>query len=149
MTSQSKNAKTPVWVIILAAGLGCITLIAVFLGAYFLLRSKNNVEREVVEELYSVPESVAEERFQYTIEDMYYLCSERHINSMDIKHFTKAELRIIRNQIYAKYGYKFKSKDLQEYFGQQHWYVPRYNDVSNRLTTIERDNVDFIQSYEK
>lgn len=143
MTSQYRNVKTPTWVIVLAVGLGCLTLVAVFLGTYFLLGTKNKVVEEVVVDM-----PVNDAGVVYTIEDMYYVCSERHLNYMDIRHFTKGELRIVRNQIFAKHGYKFNSRDLQEYFGQQSWYFPRYNDVSSFLTAIERDNVEFIQAYE-
>lgn len=85
---------------------------------------------------------------RYTISDMYNICSDRLLTDEDIKHFTKKELRIIRNQIYAKYGYIFKSQDLQEYFKQQDWYSPKYTDVSSRLTETELANVAFIKARE-
>jgi hypothetical protein len=34
------------------------------------------------------------------------------------------ELRILRNEIYAKHGRIFESKDLRDYFGKCTWYHP-------------------------
>jgi len=36
-----------------------------------------------------------------------------------------ARLRVLRNTLYAAYGYTFKSADLNAHFAQQGWYVPR------------------------
>ena len=44
-----------------------------------------------------------------------------------IKIFSKEDLRILRNTIYARYGYKFRSKDLNELFSKTDWYSPKVN----------------------
>ena len=43
------------------------------------------------------------------------------------KIFSKEDLRILRNTIYARYGYKFRSKDLNELFSKTDWYSPKVN----------------------
>ena len=43
---------------------------------------------------------------------------------MDLDGLNFSELRLLRNSIYAAHGVQFKSRDLQEYFGKQWWYVP-------------------------
>jgi hypothetical protein len=42
----------------------------------------------------------------------------------------KEELRILRNEMFARHGRKFDSKDMQEYFGKTSWYRinPDYHD---------------------
>lgn len=80
-------------------------------------------------------------------EDFAWL-SQRYVTSSDIAGMDKASLRILRNAIYARHGYKFKSADLQQYFGAFSWYVPRYADVTSQLSSIEQHNIQFIQSYE-
>lgn len=74
--------------------------------------------------------------------------SERILSRSELAGYSNWELRIMRNEIYAKYGYIFKSEDLRNYFNQQSWYKPRYTDVFNRLTTIEKQNVVTIKSME-
>ena len=52
----------------------------------------------------------------------------------------------MRNEIYARHGYIFDSKDLHNHFMKKSWYCPVTKDV--KLSAIEKYNVDFIQQYE-
>jgi len=74
--------------------------------------------------------------------------STRLLTEDDLRGMSKSELRILRNEIYARHGYIFKSQDLRDYFSAKDWYHPQYNDVSSLLNTIEKKNVAFIQRYE-
>lgn len=79
-----------------------------------------------------------------------YLFS-RELTYSDISGLSKAELRILRNYIYAANGYIFKSPDLREYFSRFSWYSPRYSNegvVWDNFSAIEKHNVQFIKSYE-
>jgi len=78
----------------------------------------------------------------------YTWLSERYVTSSDLSGLTKAELRILRNAIYARHGYKFKSADLRQFFSQFSWYYPQYSNVEGSLSKIERQNVATIQSWE-
>lgn len=66
----------------------------------------------------------------------------------EMSHFSTADLRILRNSIFARHGYKFKSADLRKYFSQYSWYEPRYDDVYSMLNSIEKKNVEFFKSME-
>jgi len=79
---------------------------------------------------------------------LYPQTSERILSRTELANYTAWELRIMRNEIFAKYGYIFKSEDLKNYFNQQLWYRPRYSDVSDRLTPIEKKNTETIKSME-
>jgi len=59
------------------------------------------------------------------------------------------ELRIMRNEIYARHGYIFKLPELREYFMKQSWYVPVSEDVTNSLTPVEKENIELIKRYEE
>ncbi len=76
------------------------------------------------------------------------IASSRKLVYSDISSLNKADLRLLRNIIYARHGYIFKSDDLKIYFSQSPWYSPRYTDVSGMLSGIEKYNVSFIQKYE-
>ncbi len=43
--------------------------------------------------------------------------------------FSRSDLRIIRNTLYAKHGYIFKRKDLTNFFSKTTWYKPEYEQV--------------------
>lgn len=80
--------------------------------------------------------------------DGYDFTCEREVTAADISGMSKDELRIMRNWIFARHGYKFKSRDLQEYFGQFDWYEPLYTDVTSQLSSIEKRNIEFIKRHE-
>lgn len=74
--------------------------------------------------------------------------SEREVTKDDLAGKSSEELRRMRNALYAKYGYIFKSQDLNEYFMQFPWYSEISTDVSSQLSSIEKRNVQIIKSYE-
>lgn len=63
-------------------------------------------------------------------------------------HYSPAELRIMRNEIFARYGHQFKSQDLKDHFYSKLWYKPTTADVTNELTELERINVQQIRNVE-
>ncbi|MDP4093563.1 MAG: YARHG domain-containing protein [Bacillota bacterium] len=62
---------------------------------------------------------------------------------------TKEELGLLRNGIYAKYGYKFKSKEYSDYFSQIDWYKPSKDSVDELLNEIDKKNINLILALEK
>ena len=59
-------------------------------------------------------------------------------------------LQVMRNEIFARHGYKFRpGGDMDGYFSTQDWYTPRYDDVTSKLTEVERINIALIQTLEK
>ena len=68
------------------------------------------------------------------------------------KIFSKEDLRILRNTIYAKYGYKFKSADLNEIFSKCDWYSPKESSAENieeRFNCLESSLLEVIKLAEK
>jgi len=63
--------------------------------------------------------------------------------------YSKKELRIMRNEIFASHGYIFKSADLKELFSKTKWYKPQYKDVTDKLTKVEKYNIKLILENEK
>lgn len=78
----------------------------------------------------------------------YDVTSSRVLTEEDIVGLPKAELRIIRNEIYARHGYIFKTDDMKAYFNKQTWYKPSKSDVSAELSSIEKQNVQFLKAHE-
>jgi hypothetical protein len=58
-------------------------------------------------------------------------------------------LKIMRNEIYARHGYKFKTKDMADYFGALDWYVPQYDDVTSQVTDNKLLHTAQIKELEK
>jgi hypothetical protein len=59
------------------------------------------------------------------------------------------EIRLMRNEMYARHGYRFKSPELKAYFGAQTWYKAQSDNVDDQLTPLEKLNVETIAHYQK
>lgn len=64
----------------------------------------------------------------------------------DLRTLSKDELRLARNEIFARRGRYFNSPDLTARFSKFAWYVPRTWDP--QLNAVEKANVALIDRYE-
>jgi hypothetical protein len=87
-------------------------------------------------------QKAAEER------ETYWLMQNRLLSITFLGKFTKAQLRLMRNEILARRGWVFQSKDLKEYFGSQSWYHPLGNNYSTKISLLEQTNVQLITNEE-
>jgi serine/threonine protein kinase len=81
----------------------------------------------------------------------YLFLSERAIGDQDLDGKSALELDIMRNEVFARYGRRFQSPELQSYFKNQPWYEPRYalnNFPEDLLTPIELQNVQYIRDFQ-
>ena len=58
------------------------------------------------------------------------------------------ELRLLRNEIYARHGRMFRAEWLQQYFFSQPWYAPDDNFKDEELSGNDKLNVETIVKYE-
>jgi YARHG domain-containing protein len=58
------------------------------------------------------------------------------------------ELRLLRNEIYARHGRQFKAEWLSQYFYNQPWYQPSDTFKDEDLTGADKTNVETIVAYE-
>jgi len=56
----------------------------------------------------------------------------------------------MRNDIYARHGYKFKDSSLRNIFEKQSWYKPVTSNANSlKFNEVERINIALIQNMEK
>ncbi len=118
-------------------------------GMYFLaIRKPNN---DVIWTLLLTPDNlehlIAQEKYaeEQPVSDNI---TSRLLNTTYLGKFSKPELRLMRNEILARHGWKFQSKDLQEHFGSKLWYKPVDNNKAITLNIIEQTNIQLIKSEE-
>ncbi len=70
------------------------------------------------------------------------------IREAELQGRSLAELRVMRNEVYARHGRVFDAPDLRNYFGKKNWYKqnPAYADTL--LSDVDKENVKVIQAYE-
>jgi serine/threonine protein kinase len=81
----------------------------------------------------------------------YLFLSERVIGEQDLANKSALELDIMRNEVFARYGRRFKDPELQSYFSSQPWYKPLYAPdqfPEELLTPIEMQNVTYIREFQ-
>jgi len=72
--------------------------------------------------------------------------SERLLTADELGNFSALELRIARNEIFARKGLRFKNPALQAHFSQFDWYRPTTDAVV--LSPTEKANVALLKSAE-
>ncbi len=73
------------------------------------------------------------------------------LTDADLSYLTKDELRLARNEIYARHGRQFNDKELQAYFNSKSWYANIHKlpiGTEPALTDLELSNLDLIKAYE-
>lgn len=80
--------------------------------------------------------------------DLTLLDENTYISDFALARMDNAELRLLRNMIYAKHGHTFNSKDLQKFFSQFKWYVPNKKVSDSEFSKTESYLIKRIQSFE-
>jgi hypothetical protein len=66
-----------------------------------------------------------------------------------LKGLSLHELRLLRNEIYARRGRQFRTEWLAQYFYSQPWYDPREDNAEPELSQTEKTNIATIVAYER
>ncbi len=77
---------------------------------------------------------------------------EKIISENDLDKLERQDIKLILQEIYARYGFTFEDDDLVEYFESQSWYVPTTTDikeVESKLNKYEKENIEIIEKYQR
>ncbi len=78
--------------------------------------------------------------------------ASRYLVRSDLENLTADQLRIARNEIYARHGRMFDDEQLQAYFNSKSWYTGTISPADfseDMLNDYERENTYIISDYEK
>lgn len=90
----------------------------------------------------------------YVPDNSDFICpgsSDRYLTDSDLCYLSAKQLRLARNEIFARHGRKFETKDLKNYFESKSWYygyISAEDFDDDWLSQLEKDNIEFIQKYE-
>jgi hypothetical protein len=90
---------------------------------------------------------------QDTRDDLYQgkfrQASFRLLDKEELEKMNEADLKIMRNEIYARYHLKFTADgQMESYFKKEGWYRGHYDNVDNFLTGLEKENIRLIKEVE-
>ena len=108
------------------------------------------------EQRYVLDETVTQEELEnawcpedyFAYNGLQFSKLEGRLTDKDLEGLDKAQLRIMRNAVYARHGRPFQSVDLQSLWDCYSWYKknPEYTD--DLLTETDKYNISLIQKYE-
>lgn len=73
---------------------------------------------------------------------------DKLITLEQLSDYSRRDLKLLRNTIYARRGRPFKSGSLKDYFGRMAWYKADAGYTDARLNEIDRKNIKIILSLE-
>jgi hypothetical protein len=73
---------------------------------------------------------------------------DQQITLGQLDDFSRRDLRLLRNMIYARRGRPFHSELLQQYYVNMSWYKADSTYSEARLTATDRRNINIIRSLE-
>jgi YARHG domain len=76
------------------------------------------------------------------------LFENRLLTAEMLRGLSLYELRLLRNEVYARHGRSFRSEWLSQYFFSQPWYAPDENFKDEQLSGSDKQNVETIVGYE-
>lgn len=108
-------------------------------------------EETPVEDLYAKSDKAKQEMLQrktaYTqnaTAGFYPEGSERKLTMYDLQYLSAWGQNVMLNEIYARHGMIFADKTLDRHFRKQKWYKPVSNNIFQKLTQIEKENITFL-----
>ena len=118
---------------------------------------QNPKEEQVTSSEDELEDSESKEAYSY-VATVYRAASEsiltinsstKKLKESDLKNLKKIDLEILRNTIFARHGFSFKTKTVRQFFDSVEWYIPVSTNVDNQLTAIEKENVAILKRFEK
>ena len=108
------------------------------------------------EQRFILDESVTQEQLEnvYCPDDYFaynglkFSKLDSKLTAEDLQDLDKAQLRLMRNAVYARHGRTFKSVDLQSLWNCYTWYKVNPNYSDELLTDIDKYNIKLIQQHE-
>ncbi|MDY3947474.1 MAG: YARHG domain-containing protein [Ezakiella sp.] len=158
--SKGKNIRLIIGLVILFVAISFLLYVFVFkkeapadVEEKSIVKSESELpkEDELPKEEVIIPTINADE----DIEEKKDLPKDGFLFPSDQKLFDKddllkteiGKLELMKNEIYARHGYVFKDKEMQNYFNNQAWYSPREDYKPEDLNEIEIENLKIISEF--
>jgi hypothetical protein len=79
---------------------------------------------------------------------LMYLFQSTPLTDSLLRGLSLYELRLMRNEVYARHGRRFQTSWLRDYFRNAPWYAPRAEFTIAELSEHEKANIKLIQAVE-
>ena len=138
------------------AVIACAVII-LFIGAFFYNRSHISSEEQAITNYMNAEDTDSDDEATTAEEDsasaLYLMpdSADRYLEVSDIEGYSRDEIQMIINEIYAKHGCEFHTQENIDYFSAQDWYEPVVGksdeEIANEFNAYEKANVELLCKY--
>lgn len=138
------------------AVIACAVII-LFIGAFFYNRSHVSSEEQAITNYMNAEDTDSDDEATTAEEDsasaLYLMpdSADRYLEVSDIEGYSRDEIQMIINEIYAKHGREFHTQENINYFSAQDWYEPVVGksdeEIANEFNAYEKANVELLCKY--
>lgn len=138
------------------AVIACAVII-LFIGAFFYNRSHVSSEEQTITNYMNAEDTDSADEATTSEEDtasaLYLMpdSADRYLEVSDIEGYSRDEIQMIINEIYAKHGREFHTQENIDYFSAQDWYEPVVGksdeEIANEFNAYEKANVELLCKY--
>lgn len=132
-------------------------VIVLFIGAFFYNRSHVSSEEQAITNYMNAEDTDSDDEATTAEEDsasaLYLMpdSADRYLEVSDIEGYSRDEIQMIINEIYAKHGREFHTQENIDYFSAQDWYEPVVGksdeEIANEFNAYEKANVELLCKY--
>lgn len=132
-------------------------VIVLFIGAFFYNRSHISSEEQAITNYMNAEDTDSDAEATTSEEDsasaLYLMpySADRYLEISDIEGYSRDEIQMIINEIYAKHGREFHTQENIDYFTAQDWYEPVVGksdeEIANEFNAYEKANVELLCKY--
>ena len=132
------------------AVIACAVII-LFIGAFFYNRSHVSSEEQAITNYMNAEDTDSDD--EATTSTLYLMpdSADRYLEVSDIEGYSRDEIQMIINEIYAKHGREFHTQENIDYFSAQDWYEPVVGksdeEIANEFNAYEKANVELLCKY--
>jgi hypothetical protein len=140
--SHTKANPKPIFLIGGAAVIGLLILI---LGAYILTRNRSQPAAATTSSTPTPTPTMTDKAKQVEAK----ILRNESLTDSDIAGLSAFELRVLRNVHFARYGRKYDSPGLGDYFSTRPWYKPSDDYKDSMITAADKANINLILAAER
>lgn len=126
-------------------------VIVLFIGAFFYNRSHVSSEEQAITNYMNAEDTDSDD--EATTSALYLMpdSADRYLEVSDIEGYSRDEIQMIINEIYAKHGREFHTQENIDHFSAQDWYEPVVGksdeEIANEFNAYEKANVELLCKY--
>ena len=126
-------------------------VIVLFIGAFFYNHSHVSSEEQAITNYMNAEDTDSDDEATASALNLMPDSADLYLEVSDIEGYSRDEIQMLINEIYAKHGREFHTQENIDYFSAQDWYEPVVGksdeEIANEFNAYEKANVELLCKY--